>query len=64
MKRSLTKRVLLILVALPLLFIAYKTNIGVVKADSGFDSSYDSGGWDSGGSDWGGSSWSSGSDWN
>ena len=33
-----------------------------VKADSGFDSSYDSGGWDSG-SDWGSdSSWSS-SDW-
>ena len=36
-----------------------------VKADSGWDSSYDSGGWDSGGSDWGGSSWDSdyGSSW-
>jgi len=31
-----------------------------IKADSGWDSSYDSGGsWDSGGSDWGGSSWDS-----
>lgn len=36
----------------------------VTKADSGWDSSYDSGGWDSGSSWDSGGSWSSGSDWN
>lgn len=35
----------------------------VTKADSGWDSSYDSGGWDSGSSWDSGGSWSSGSDW-
>lgn len=40
--------------------------LAAVKADSGWDSSYDSGGWDSGGWDsggWDSSSWDSGSSW-
>ena len=41
----------------------YVISISTVNADSGFDSSYDSGGgWDSG-SDWSSSDWDSGSDW-
>ena len=63
MHKKFTRKVLLILVVLSSLFLVYRFNFGVVKADSGFDSSYDSGGWDSGGSDWGGSDWGGSSSW-
>lgn len=47
-----------------LLAIVVLNNVSTIKADSGWDTDYDSGGsWDSG-SDWGGSSWDSGSDFN
>lgn len=50
-----------ILLGMLLLTISFGLMYMPVKADSGWDSSYDSGGWDSG-SDWGGSDWG-GSDW-
>lgn len=67
-KNDILKSSLIALLIILSFFFAnnYITN---VKADSGFDSSWDSGGWDSGGSSWdsggwdsGGSSWDS-SDW-
>jgi len=51
-----------ILLGIFLLIISFGLMYVPVKADSGWDSSYDSGGWDSGGSDWGGSDWG-GSSW-
>lgn len=50
-----------ILLGILLLTISFGLMYVPVKADSGWDSSYDSGGWDSG-SDWGGTDWG-GSDW-
>ena len=44
-----------------MLLVAALTPI-VSKADSGWDSDYDSGGWDSG-SSWDSGGWDSGSDW-
>lgn len=46
-----------------LLALAILNNASIIKADSGWDTDYDSGGsWDSG-SDWSDSSWDSDSDW-
>ena len=59
------KIILLVLGVLSILVFAivYKNvNMNNLAADSGFDSSWDSGGSDWGGSDWGGSDWG-GSDW-
>ena len=51
-------------IAILLIFCIFTFSFIGVKADSGWDTDYDSGGWDSGGSSWdsGGSSWDSGSD--
>lgn len=61
------KKIIKALVGLSLLIlltIVVLNNASIIKADSGWDTDYDSGGsWDSG-SDWGGSSWDSGSDFN
>ncbi len=54
------RKIFIILILIFSLGLIY-TPIKLVKADSGWDSDYDSGGWDS---DWdSGSDWSSGSDW-
>lgn len=56
MKHKTLKKILVILLCITLSFIFFK-QIDNIKADSGWDSSYDSGSsWDSG-SDWGSSSW-------
>jgi len=56
MKNKFIKSLLVILLLFSLSFLSFKY-IDNIKADSGWDSSYDSGGsWDSG-SDWGSSSW-------
>lgn len=64
MKNKILKFVTTLSIIFLLLFVIFKINY--VKADSGWDSSYDSGSWDSG-SDWSSSydsgSWDSGSDW-
>jgi len=46
-----------VILGLLLIVAVFGITMMPIKADSGWDSSYDSGGWDSGGSDWGGSSW-------
>ena len=60
-KKNLFLKILGILFSILIVF--FTVNRLVIKADSGFDSGYDGGGWDSG-SDWGGSSdWGGGSDY-
>lgn len=58
----MNKKILIAIICLFVVGLFTATyNVLLVGADSGFDTSYDSGrGWDSG-SDWGGSSWDSGS---
>ena len=60
------KKVVIIIASLMIVFgtiLIINSNYTTVKADPGFDSSWDSSGWSSSSWDSGGSSWSSGSSW-